>query len=195
MRRSARPAATAQSGRECCSRSAAARITARPLSGFFKRCITSDSEETTAPVSVCSISMPLPLERHRSPTPARTGTSRTFHVAMTPCISIDASMIAEQVGPSSAKAARANPRDEAEAPGSAMTPPPPARPTSSGTGVRVDAAGWRISSVTEAIEGTAGLVAPSSTSSTSVWSASRAASTGGTPAITRRRMCSRRTMS
>ena len=106
MRRSASPAATAQSGRECCSRSAAARMTARPLSGFFSRCITSDSEETTAPVSVCSISMPLPLERHRSPTPASTGTRRTSQVAMTPCSSIEASMMAEQVGPSSARAAR-----------------------------------------------------------------------------------------
>ena len=144
---SASAAASAASGRLCCSSGAQASSTGRPLRGSGA-VLTARSALPAVSASRCSTSTPSPVAAHRSPTATSTGQSSSVQVGITPC-SATARSTATRIEPaSSAIAARASPRVSAVPPGSASTRPPgpPGRTPSSGPS-RPDGPGGGPSSV------------------------------------------------
>jgi hypothetical protein len=177
---SASAAASADSGRLCCSSGAQASSTGRPFRGSGA-VLTARSALPAVSASRCSTSTPSPVLAHRSPIATSTGQSSSVQVRTTPCSAIARSTATRIEAASSAIAALASPRVSAVPPGSASTRPPgPPGRTPSSRPSRPDGPGGGPSSAR------AGAAGPS---------ASRAASAGGTPSSTSRRMVSSRAMS
>ena len=70
---------------------------------------------------MCSTSIPRPDVSQRWPTPVRTGTNRWSQLQITPRFSMVSRMICWQAYPSSARAARARPREAGVPPGIGIT--------------------------------------------------------------------------